>query len=121
MGKEGFKGYICRPFCAFFRDGSKEELACRGALLVEYMLNAGIVSPDMIPEKSKSTRLWNRRDKDMERTVCQRCPFQKADCDFQSDIPPSGAEPCGGYILLSILKQKGIIGIADIEEADNAQ
>jgi len=121
MGKEGFKGYICRPFCAFFRDGAKEELVCRGALVVESLLKAGVVRYDHIPGNGKPPRLWRHRDEDLERTVCRSCAFRPGDCDFQSAIPPSGAEPCGGYILLSLLKEKGIIATADLEEADDGR
>ena len=38
MRKKHFKEYICRPFCKFFREGEKEEIACLGALVVEEMV-----------------------------------------------------------------------------------
>ncbi|MGA1843739.1 MAG: hypothetical protein ACMUIS_04160 [bacterium] len=117
MGKEGFKGYICRPFCTYFREGAKEDMACRGARVVESLLQAGVFRIDAIPINGKSPHLWAHRDEVLERTVCRSCPFRAEDCDFQSPVPPPGAEPCGGYILLSLLKEKGIITTADLEDS----
>ena len=121
MGKGGFKGYICRPFCTYFREGAKEDMACRGAQVVESLLQAGVFHIDHIPINGKSPHLWACRDEILEQWVCRSCPFRAEDCDFRSAIPPPGAEPCGGYILLSLLKEKGIITITDLEESDDGQ
>ncbi len=117
MGKREFKDYICRPFCKFFREGEKEEMACRGARVVELLVQRGGLKPGNLPRHGKDPSLWDKRDTALEKNVCQNCPFYTGGCDFQSPNQPPGSEPCGGYILLSLLKEKGNISVADLEES----
>ena len=115
MCKKNFKEYICRPFCKFFREGKKEEMACQGAQVIEQMVRRKRLDPALFPRNGKKPSLWKNRDPVLVAHVCQNCPFKKKDCDYQSECPPSDAEPCGGYILLSLLKEKGFISARDLE------
>ena len=117
MGKEDFKDYIWRPFCRFFREGEKKEMACLGARIVEGMVACGRLRSEDLSRNGKDPHLWAEHDLDLKRYLCQFCPFYAEDCDFQSEKPPAGSEPCGGYILLSLLKEKGMISISDLKEA----
>jgi hypothetical protein len=115
MPKKDFKDYICRPFCKFFREGEKEEMACQGAQVIEQMVRHKRLDPALLPRNGKNPSLWKKYDPILVAHVCQHCPFQKEDCDFQSAYPPPDTEPCGGYILLSLLKEKGFISARDFE------
>jgi len=115
MCKKNFKEYICRPFCKFFREGEKEEMACQGAQVIEEMVRRKRLDPPLLPQNGKRPSLWKNHDPVLVAHVCQNCPFQKEDCDYQSACSPPGTEPCGGYILLSLLKEKGFINTRDLE------
>jgi hypothetical protein len=117
MSKQDFKDYICRPFCMFFREGQKEEMACQGAEIIERLVRLGRLNPAALPREGKDSCSWENRDTALEVNVCKSCPFKREDCDFQSERPPPDAAPCGGYILLSLLKAIGIITSIDLEEA----
>jgi hypothetical protein len=116
MGKKDFNQFVCIPFCAYFREGSKEEFACRGALLVDELLRCGNLRPDALPEPRRDLDFCGKHDVELYALVCRRCPFQKEDCDFQSEEHRHDAEPCGGYVLLSMLKASGDINPAHLEE-----
>ena len=113
MGKKEFRDYVCRPFCMFFKTGSKEYLACQAALVIERLVERGQLNPDTLP-KQKGPHLWEKRDPFLERVICETCSFMSDDCDYQSSTPPPGAEPCGGYLLLAFLKQKMLVNTADL-------
>jgi hypothetical protein len=116
MGKQDFKGYICRPFCCFFREGAKEEMACRGATIVEHLVQCGRLDRQRLPAEGKDPVLWQDHDHLLDAVACACCEFLPDGCDFQSAQPPAGAEPCGGYILLRLLKRSGVLSAADIED-----
>jgi hypothetical protein len=116
MGKEDFKTYICRPFCMFFREGQKEDLTCQGARVISQLVKVRKLNPHRLPCNGKNSGLWKEPDPILDSIVCRRCSFEKEDCDFRSNDPPSDSEPCGGYILLRLLIKKGIISSLDLEE-----
>ena len=116
MSKRDFKDYICRPFCRFFREGEKEEMACLGAKVLEYLVGLGRLNSEDLPRHGKDPHLWAERDGHLRRYLCTYCDFYAEDCDFQSQYPPPGSEPCGGYVLLSLLMEKGMIDIIDLKE-----
>jgi hypothetical protein len=109
MGKNEFKNYICEPFCAFYRSGLKEELACAGALLLEDLLTNRKLSPEILSLMKKERRSAARRNSTLDMTVCAGCDFIGDGCDFQSVVKLPDAEPCGGYRLLDLLMAKGLI------------
>ncbi len=117
MSKRDFQDYICRPFCSFFRPGEKEELACQGALAVERLAARGVIDPGVLPGREwKREDLWRTADPLLEGMVCGRCPFRDEGCDFRSAGRPDDAEPCGGYILLRILRKSGTLSTAPLKE-----
>lgn len=89
-------------------------MACGGALAVINLIKRGILNINDIPSGEKDPALWN--DDDIKTTVCAGCDFKTDDCDFESDNPPTNCEPCGGFILLSILRRKGLIDADIIRE-----
>jgi hypothetical protein len=115
MCKKDFKEYICRPFCNFFREGEKEEMACQGAQVIERMVRRKRLDPALLPRNGKKPSLWKDHDPVLVAHVCQNCPFREKDCDYQSAYPPPDIEPCGGYILLSLLIEKSLISACDLE------
>ena len=115
MTKIDFKSYICRPYCIFFREGEKEEMACYGAQVVEALVERGMVSPGQI-RFEKDPMLWQRHRSLIEPHVCFQCPFRAEDCDFQSDAPEDDLEPCGGYIVLTLLVENQLIDEDALEQ-----
>ncbi len=119
MPKTDFQDYICRPFCDFFKPRVKEELTCRGALLVEHLVRRRRLIPGDFQSLEKSESLFPGQEADLEAAVCRGCPFQAEDCDFMSANPPSDCRPCGGLVLLRQLTKKGLITIPDLFHDDN--
>jgi hypothetical protein len=108
--KTDFQNYICRPYCSFFREGEKEEMACRAARAAAAMVEQGLVEPQGL-FFTKTRRLWEKHRPVIEPHVCLRCSWRAEDCDFQSDAPESGPEeiePCGGYIFLCLLLENAL-------------
>ena len=114
--KHQFKDYICRPFCMFFREGQKEAMACQAAQVIQRWVSQGRLNPQVLTRYQKHPRLWEKRDAALDADICKHCPFRVKDCDFTSPSPPPDCEPCGGYILISLLKENGMIAPEDLEE-----
>ena len=115
MLKVAFESYLCRPFCSFFRAGAKEEMACQGALVLAALVQRGRLSPENFPAPAeKERRRWQEEDKVLERVLCLSCPFALDGCDFHSELRSPETEPCGGYLLLQLLKESGAISCADL-------
>jgi hypothetical protein len=119
MLKKDFKEYICNPFCTYFHENSKEDLACRGALVVIELLRQGRLDINMLPELNRDIISWGKHDADLDAAVCRRCSFREEDCDFQSEENKYNANPCGGYRLLNLLKMTGFNITADFEEKND--
>jgi hypothetical protein len=113
--KNSFQQYICRPYCMFFKDGQKEEMSCRGAEAVERLVQQGSVDPANMPALRKEPAVWERQKDALGARVCRTCAFFPEDCDYQGGEAVEGAEPCGGFILLSLLYQRGLIRMTDLE------
>jgi len=121
MAKVDFKEYICRPFCSFFREGEKEELACGGALTAERLVAAGAVGPfSPATGRERDPRLWSEDDPLLDARVCGPCPFRADGCDFRAPDRTGDAEPCGGYILLLLLRKEGRLPDGALEGACRA-
>jgi len=116
MGKRDFTDYICHPFCIFFRKGVKEDLACQAAEVVEQLIKLGRLDREQLPRQRKNLSGWEKHDPILDDRVCHHCTFKTKDCEFQSKNPSLAVDPCGGYILLTLLKRDGIITPADLEE-----
>lgn len=116
MGKPDIIDDVCRPFCMFFKEGQKEEFICRGAQVIETFFQNRRLHSGTLPNAGKSPELWQKHRGLLHRCVCLTCDFIREDCDFTSDDPPADCEPCGGYILLSLLLENGLISAQDLEE-----
>ncbi|HTP64855.1 MAG TPA: hypothetical protein VMJ66_05645 [Geobacteraceae bacterium] len=117
MAKKDVAGFVCRPFCSFYREGVKEELICNGARLVEMLLDKGILSQGQLSAIEPSMSIAARKNRRMAETVCAPCPFIEDGCDFRAKVPPPGAVPCGGYILLGLLLAKNMIAMEALKES----
>jgi hypothetical protein len=116
MSKKDFKEFICRPFCIFFRENSKEDLVCHGALVVMEQLRSGRLSLSTLSGLDRNLDVRGKHDAELDVTVCRQCSFKEEDCDFHSEEVRSDADPCGGYRVLSLLKTVGFDIAADLEE-----
>lgn len=118
MPKTDFQDYLCRPFCSFFRAGEKEDLACQGAQVLDALVKSGRLCPEQFPGAgAKQSRLWQECDPELEAALCSVCPFRLDGCDFHSALRNSRTEPCGGYLLLKLLQERGVISCADLKSA----
>ncbi len=115
MTKTDFSDYICRPYCMFFREGEKEEMACRAARAVQWLVESGRIDPAGIAGFEKDPAVWKKYDAPFAISLCQPCEFRENDCEYREAAPPADAEPCGGFILLALLKDKKLIDDFDIE------
>jgi hypothetical protein len=121
MSKNDFKEYVCRPYCMFYKEGQKEEMACRGAEVLETLALQKYISPEELPRFEKESHLWGRYRAILGKYVCAQCPFRGNDCDFMSEASGSahdaGIEPCGGFILLVLLIENDFIDMSSLELA----
>ena len=110
MLKAAFESYLCRPFCSFYRAGAKEEMACQGALVLAALVRCGRLAPEHFSAPAeKEQRRWQEEDRALEGVLCLPCPFAVDGCDFHSALRSPETEPCGGYLLLQLLKDAGAI------------
>lgn len=116
MPKENYQSYVCRPYCMFFKEGEKEDLSCRGAQIVERLVDGKLIDLMNMPPLQKETRLWSAYRTSLGSYICRSCPFLAEDCDFQAPEPLHDAEPCGGFLLLAHLYNHKMINIGDLEE-----
>jgi hypothetical protein len=116
IDKRQFRDYICRPFCIFFGEGQKEAMACQGAQVVQRLVSQGRVNREALSRHQKRARIWKKRDHTLDASLCQHCSYRVKDCDFTSPSPRADCEPCGGYIIVSLLKENGVITSQDLEE-----
>ncbi len=105
MSKLDFIDYICRPYCMFFREGEKEEMACRGAQVAQLLVASGKIDPGRLPVFEKDPAVWQRHDLFLGIHLCGVCEYRAEDCEYRFDDPPEDAEPCGGFILLALLME----------------
>jgi hypothetical protein len=100
---------LCLPYCRYYKPGRNEELLCRGAVVIQQLIESG---------RNLSIGEKPHHDLDFEaqemvtQQVCGSCEFREQDCDFSQDRK---ARPCGGYELTSRLLLAGVITIEDIK------
>jgi hypothetical protein len=51
----------------------------------------------------------------LARLLCAPCPFHRDDCDFAAK---KEASPCGGYLLVGRLIDRGAISLDDLGDMD---
>ena len=114
---------LCLNFCTYYKSSKDKELACRGFLIVEKLIEEGWgISFEKSGEKVGQTTVEM-----LILNMCKNCSFYENDCDFAASPPHpplrKGGQrgdkikkilPCGGFILLGQLIEMDIIGIDDI-------
>ncbi len=106
--KKEFSDFICRPYCVFFKEGQKEDMACGGALAIMKLIESGVLSVESLPESSNESDTGNS-DPFLFELVCRSCPFVLDGCDFRLPTPPADAVACGGFVLLALLYNSGAV------------
>ncbi len=111
MTKTDFIDYICRPYCMFFKEGEKEEMACLGARVAEALVEKSCFDTLALGVYEKDAVAWlnPKHDEILFQQVCHGCEFLSEDCEYRSEGPPEDTEPCGGLILLALLMANEII------------
>jgi hypothetical protein len=108
--KEQLVQTLCLPFCRYYKPGINEELRCRGAVIAERLLQAGM----RLPIDERSLKAPDRATTELLfRLLCRVCEFREHDCDFAEN---GTSIPCGGFVVLSHLLASGAITSEDIEE-----
>ena len=121
MAKKDIKDFVCKPFCSFYREGVKEEMICNGARIVEILLERGVLSPLSLSWIERCSALSTEEYALLQEMVCRPCPFLADGCDIRSAAPPVDAEPCGGYILLSLLAGEKVGFMKRLKEIEGEQ
>ena len=104
---------LCVPYCRYYKRDKNEDLLCRGAAIVERLMQSG---RSMFPaSKEKDLHPVNpAAERIVANHVCTGCDFRENDCDFARD---GTSQPCGGFALLCVLIEQGLIRIEDIQAA----
>lgn len=101
---------LCRTYCAYYKPAKKEELACRGFVVVQRLIEKGRAVS--LARPAAAVPFDSATNEPLRRHVCKECDFREADCDF---ILTEGKAPaCGGFVLLSCLLSSGEITIEDL-------
>ncbi len=119
MAKKDIEDIVCKPFCSFYREGLKEQLICRGAEMVAEMLKNRLLSPGTACAVNREPHMSAWDDSRLEAVLCRTCVFEEDGCDFQSTRRDRDTEPCGGYILLKLLTEKGLVTFDRPAEKDD--
>ena len=88
-------------------------LACGGFEFLSELLERKVLSPNVFQIESKDP--CYRFDRLLMKLICNRCKFKEKDCDYRGLV--QNALPCGGYILLSLLLEKGILDEDKIQDS----
>ena len=118
MPRRDFADYLCRNHCPYYRIGSAETLACRGALTVATLVGRGRLPRAGLPEGTFPIPPTGHMSQ-LDDRICGLCEFRAADCDFQAYPPIPDSRPCGGYRLLALLLQSGRLTDADLANIDD--
>lgn len=105
---------ICRNCCSFYKPSKDEELACRGFLIAEQMVEARkelLFACNGLTGKAMEHRT-DPDGKSLIENMCPVCSFFEKDCDFSEKKKDS--PPCGGFIFIQLLMKAGLLGIDDI-------
>lgn len=99
---------VCLRFCSYHKPGKKEQLACRGYVVIEGLL-ARRVPVDFVRRTVAGDAAVIGA---VARRLCPACAFRTDGCDFAVD---GKARPCGGLLFLAQQLGEGIIAVEDLE------
>ncbi|MBI5103198.1 MAG: hypothetical protein HZB33_15390 [Nitrospirae bacterium] len=108
MDKARLKQGLCGNFCAYYKPGKDEVLACLGYSLIERLDSSG-TGIDFTP---RTDNFAPAVAETLAAELCRACPFYEDGCDYVSGV--EGSSPCGGFILSGHLISEGVISIDDI-------
>ncbi|OGW46653.1 MAG: hypothetical protein A2X57_07920 [Nitrospirae bacterium GWD2_57_8] len=101
---------LCLNFCKYYKPEKNEELECRGAVIVRRLMQNGRRVPlDRPAEMTGPSAIVVEK---LKSSMCSDCDFLAEDCDFI--LTGGQAVPCGGFVLLAHLLDKGTIEIEDL-------
>ncbi|HWR73799.1 MAG TPA: hypothetical protein VN604_11570 [Nitrospirota bacterium] len=101
---------LCVNFCAYYKPGKTEGLACEGFRVVRRLLDEGRA---VSFAKRRNASVRSPSAGMLRATMCTNCTFSEADCDFL--LTNGEALPCGGFVLLRHLLDEGEITIQEIK------
>jgi hypothetical protein len=99
---------LCLPYCHYYKPGRNEELLCRGAVVVQRLVESG---RSLTINENPHPGIDCEYGEVVRQLVCGACEFRERDCDFARDRT---ACPCGGFVLLSELLKAGVIASGDL-------
>ena len=104
------RGELCARFCPYYKPGRKEDLACKGFLVVQGLMNSGRQIPFSVGDNRSDPAIREI----LVRDLCTKCPFFGDGCDFVQQKESSS--PCGGFILLACLLGTNVITVDNIRD-----
>jgi hypothetical protein len=99
---------LCLPYCHYYKPGRNEELLCRGAVVVQRLVESG---RSLTIYENPHSGIDCEYGEVVRQLVCGACEFRERDCDFARDRT---ACPCGGFVLLLELLKAGVIASGDL-------
>lgn len=103
---------LCLHFCPYYKSSKNEELACRGFIEVQSLVEKG----RQISFHGRGGAVRPETVTALVQKICKVCQFHNEDCDFI--LKGHKAPPCGGFLLLGHLVDEGTIYIDDIGKMD---
>lgn len=103
---------LCENFCSYYKPSKEAELSCRGFVVVKELIKTGRQVPFDV-SKRRSSPLTEEA---LRKVLCPTCPFYEDDCDFI--LQKGEALPCGGFIILGHVIERGIIGVDDVRDIE---
>jgi hypothetical protein len=55
-------------------------------------------------------------EEELSGTLCPTCSFYESDCDYI--LQEGDARPCGGFVFLELLLERGVICIDDVRNIE---
>ncbi|MCL5022228.1 MAG: hypothetical protein M1497_02465 [Nitrospirae bacterium] len=99
---------VCERFCSYYKPSRAGESACLGFLVIQHLAGRDRVIEIPPPGAGQPGAAADRE-------LCGYCGYRAGDCDFAAGI--AGAPPCGGFVLIGLLLQKGIVTSAEVLDA----
>lgn len=101
---------LCSRFCPYYKPGKKEDLACRGFLVIDGLIRDGRQIPFLFTEERPGCEI----QESLLRNLCTSCAFSGDGCDFFRQ--GNSFSPCGGFIFLANLLAGDIVTIDNIRD-----
>jgi len=102
-----YKGFyeICKHSCRFYKPERKTDEHCYGfEQVIDLILHNRIKVQTVL--SLDISKFKNLNDSLLMEKLCKKCPFLKDGCDFRAG---KGNEACGGYKILDILIERGML------------